>query len=1707
MRALIGASMRRRALSAAFLALVGAMVFMVSGAFADAGNPILGTIKASAVDNGNGTVTIFVRGQWNWLSHGNDCNDDRNGAGVGIVWNDTTEPGYLVSDQGVSARVGIASLRNNDNVNKIDQMVHPSDRGNIPQGYTVNGSDYPFNQQFVDPSPPGITTTQMNAWRSGCGRKPISATAPKGNHPEKINQPCADNTTADGNPVGSTACANHPWGSWGYEKSTVIPGKGTFIGYSHTYDKNFLPDRVCVNFYDVHGSNAGFEDPNGTKEITVGPTGSTHNGDNSIETNAFDVNDGANCIEVFKTTTTTDIRVGNNVVTAVEVGTTVHDHVSVVSQGNNAIPTGNVTIDWFTNGTCSGAPADTSGQFTLDPNTGQVDATTFTKTPTAAGLYGFKAHYLGDGKFLLPSDGDCEPLRVVDARISITPPTATNRVGDPHVFTAHVEVNDGTGWSNAPSGSIGFTKSPVNFGTFTTANPCTIGANGSCTITLTSNTTGLSTVTASTSLIVGTVSLTRSTDGTGSNSGPATKRFVDAKISITPSATNRVGQPHTFTATLLADTGAGFAAAAGQPLTITLTGNGATPNPAGPFNCTTNASGQCSVTFTSSTTGTVTGHASSTVTLGNPSTTFTVETDGVGGNSGNAVKTFVDAKISISPSATNRVGQPHTFTATVLADSGNGFTAAAGQPVTITLTGNPGGAVPNPAGPFNCTTNALGQCSATFTSSTTGTVTGHASSTVTLGNPSTTFTVQTDAVGGNSGDAVKAFVDAKISITPSATNRVGQPHTFTATLLKDVGNGFVAAAGQPLTITLTGNGATPNPAGPFNCTTNASGQCSATFTSSTTGTVTGHASSTVTLGTPSTTFTVQTDALGGNSGDAVKAFVDAKISISPSATNRVGQPHTFTATLLKDVGNGFVAAAGQPLTITLTGNPGGAVPNPAGPFNCTTNASGQCSATFTSGTTGTVTGHASSTVTLGTPPTTFTVQTDALGGNSGDAVKAFVDAKISISPSATNEVGQPHTFTATLLKDVGNGFVAAAGQPLTITLTGNGATPNPAGPFNCTTNGSGQCSATFTSATAGTVTGHASSTVTLGNPSTTFTVETDALGGNSGNAVKKFVDANIEITPPAASNPVGTTHTLTGRVKVNAGAGGGYVNAPDGTTINFVIVSGPGGFIGPSSCTTTAGSGSCTAVISSNTTGTTRIRATTDVSVGGQLLHRETGDAKPGDSLDASKVWASAKIAIVPNATHEVGQSHTFTVTLFKDTSTGAFVPAAGEHVDVSLANGNGAAYTAPTGTCMNNGANTDVGGQCTITFTSNAAGTVIGHAAATLNVSGTSIKVETNGIGANSTDAVATFVDANIEINPPTANNPIGTTHTLTGHVKVNTGAGGGFVNAPNGTSINFALSGPASFVGPSSCTTTGGSGSCAVVITSTTTGTTTIKASTDVSMGGVTVHRESGDSKAGDSADATKLWADDTARTDILNAPGNVVTTVVAGTIVHDKVFVARTAGTPAAVPNPTGNVVFHRFSTIDCSGAATDQTVTLTPGATSTALSDDFAPAGNMSYQAEYKGDANYPARTGACEPLTVTPVGVPKIAIVKNPKSQTVAVGGTATFTITVTNVGNTVLTDVHVDDPLTPNCNRTKAQIPALASMAPGASVTYTCTRPNVRAAFDNVATATGTPPTGPNVTASDTAPVKVRALTPAKKKVVKKKKPKVVSHKKPKATG
>ncbi len=105
--------------------------------------------------------------------------------------------------------------------------------------------------------------------------------------------------------------------------------------------------------------------------------------------------------------------------------------------------------------------------------------------------------------------------------------------------------------------------------------------------------------------------------------------------------------------------------------------------------------------------------------------------------------------------------------------------------------------------------------------------------------------------------------------------------------------------------------------------------------------------------------------------------------------------------------------------------------------------------------------------------------------------------------------------------------------------------------------------------------------------------------------------------------------------------------------------------------------------------------------------------------------------------------------------------------------------------------------------------------------------------------------------------------------------------------------------------------------------------------------------------------------------------------------------------------------------------------------------------------------------------------PAITIEKTPETQSISSSGTASFTIKVKNTGDVTLTDVSVSDPLTGSCAKTKADIPALASMAPAAEVTYDCTRTGVTASFVNEATVTAKPPVGTPVTASDTAAVTV----------------------------
>ena len=245
----------------------------------------------------------------------------------------------------------------------------------------------------------------------------------------------------------------------------------------------------------------------------------------------------------------------------------------------------------------------------------------------------------------------------------------------------------------------------------------------------------------------------------------------------------------------------------------------------------------------------------------------------------------------------------------------------------------------------------------------------------------------------------------------------------------------------------------------------------------------------------------------------------ATISIAPDDVNAVGDSHTFNVNVGTSVGGGTTTPApdGTIVTVTLTDANGAVSSISSNTCARPGTVNGTCTITFTSNTAGTVTGHAVADFTFGGQ--TFHVETNTTG-NSGDAVKQFVDAKISIGPDDTNSVGESHTFTVTVQQDDGltaaqggdgvTGFGPAPdGTMPTVTLTdSNGAISNISS-NTCASPGTvnGTCTITFTSNTAGTVTGHATVTFSVGGVS--LTRATDSTHGSTGDATKVFVSGSL----------------------------------------------------------------------------------------------------------------------------------------------------------------------------------------------------------------------------------------------------------------------------------------------------------------------------------------------------------------------------------------------------------------------------------------------------------------------------------------------------------------------------------------------------------------------------------------------------------------------
>jgi hypothetical protein len=364
MRRKAGLTWRRRYLVVGFLAVMGTLTFFVAGAFADAGNPIVGTIKGNLVSTPMpgypDAVTVYVRGQWNWLTHNSDCNADRAGAGAAFIWNDPNEPGYTITKGSISAGVGVKSKLNGDTLNNIDGTAHPADLGNVPESKSG-----PAGQSFADSTSgsdqPAGAAHPYTTWKGGCGRLPLTDTAGGPNLGTFPTNEATGLTCAGGG-----SCSGHPWGSWGYRKGSTTNASTT--GYSHIYVNRSDVTTVCVDFYDVHGKN---QIVGGSKEIDV-----LGNGDNSIETNAFNPLQGANCIDFPTIKSTTPV-------SNVTVGAKISDSATV--QGASATHQTTLTFHLFRPGdsTCSQASIYDSAPQAVTGN-GTAGSGDYDTTPQAA---------------------------------------------------------------------------------------------------------------------------------------------------------------------------------------------------------------------------------------------------------------------------------------------------------------------------------------------------------------------------------------------------------------------------------------------------------------------------------------------------------------------------------------------------------------------------------------------------------------------------------------------------------------------------------------------------------------------------------------------------------------------------------------------------------------------------------------------------------------------------------------------------------------------------------------------------------------------------------------------------------------------------------------------------------------------------------------------------------------------------------------------------------------------------------------------------------------------------------------------------------------------------------------------------------------------------------------------------------------------------
>lgn len=225
-----------------------------------------------------------------------------------------------------------------------------------------------------------------------------------------------------------------------------------------------------------------------------------------------------------------------------------------------------------------------------------------------------------------------------------------------------------------------------------------------------------------------------------------------------------------------------------------------------------------------------------------------------------------------------------------------------------------------------------------------------------------------------------------------------------------------------------------------------------------------------------------------------------------------------------------------------------------------------------------------------------------------------------------------------------------------------------------------------------------------------------------------------------------------------------------------------------------------------------------------------------------------------PVATNAVNEPHNFTVTVETSFNNGVTWQPVANQVITGAASGVGSLVNQ---TCITSG-----DGKCVLTVNSAAAGQTTVTAQAIVNVLGLDIPVSTSGETGITRNAVKTWVDLRVRIDPQQDTNPLNEPHTFTISITQNLGNGVWLPITDGVTATVTVAPQPIGFTLTSdSCASSGTvNGECAVVINSSVAQFYTANAAVTVNVAGQTITRSTqGDQAnlaAGGSGPATKTY-----------------------------------------------------------------------------------------------------------------------------------------------------------------------------------------------------------------------------------------------------------